>query len=387
LNANVHPQLVAAWYGLFRKKLEFGRVSEALRVWHDMREEGILPNIALYHSALSHFKRTNHVRIFFMFFEEMRNSGLVPDVLMYNMAIHLAAKGAQVEKAFDMSKEMDRLDLTKEAMTYGSLLYACSRVKDFDRALSVVADMVKAGHSPNDHIFTELVNSCASKAHLEQVAGVLGHVEKQYAGQLTMLASYNCFMGKCLEMGATEMGMDWFKKMTDGKMTPDSRTYFSLIRGCVCSSEPKYDLAMRLFGDMKARRIAAEPGVYEFLLQQAQEPQRLEASFAVLEDMLAQGFKPPPPVWALLFSAACVKERPELVRFVWDKMQEEKVPLGLHTLRQYKQFCKRHMPERKEEARELMLQWRPPQERQQQARAAHDAHDFHDYDTHTRAFH
>jgi hypothetical protein len=183
-----------------------------------------------------------------------------------------------------MSKEMDRLGLPKEAQTYGSLLYACSRVKDFDRAygrqslfsyrhrttrhptndtthatrhdttndtindthrLSVVADMVKAGHSPNEHIFTELVNSCASKraSHhvvrvscvcvrsracffsdacvrcvllgfsplagraedLEQVAGVLDYVEKQQAPEkrLNMLSPYNCFMGKCLEMGAT----------------------------------------------------------------------------------------------------------------------------------------------------------------------------------------
>jgi hypothetical protein len=33
------------------------RASEALQVWRDMREEGILPNVALYHSALLHFKK------------------------------------------------------------------------------------------------------------------------------------------------------------------------------------------------------------------------------------------------------------------------------------------------------------------------------------------
>lgn len=37
------------------------------------------------------------------------------------------------------------------------------------------------------------------------MAGVLDYVEKQQAaeGQLNMLSPYNCFMGKCLEMGAT----------------------------------------------------------------------------------------------------------------------------------------------------------------------------------------
>lgn len=361
LNANVSPRQVSAWYDLVRRKINFGTASEALQVWRDMREEGILPNVSLYHSALVHFKKTNHAKEFFMLFEEMRNSGQVPDVPIFNMAIHIAAKSAQIEKAFDMSKEMDRLGLPKEAQTYGSLLYACSRVKDFDRALSVVADMVKAGHSPNEHIFTELVNSCASKQDLEQVAGVLDYVEKQQAaeGQLNMLSPYNCFMGKCLEMGATEMGMEWFKRLNESKMAPNSRTYFSLIRGSVFSSEPQYDLAMRLFGEMKARRIVPDPAIYEFLLQQAQEPQRLAASFAVLEDMLAQGLKPPAPVWSLLFSAACVKNDPELVSFVWDKMKEQKVPLHLHTLRQFKQFCKRSMPQRYEEARLTMLHWRP----------------------------
>jgi hypothetical protein len=42
-----------------------------------------------------------------------------------------------------------------------------------------------------------------------------------------------------------------------------------------------------------------------------------------------------------------------------DKMQEHSVPLGLHTVRQYKQFCKRSIPERYQEAREHMLKWRP----------------------------
>jgi hypothetical protein len=40
-------------------------------------------------------------------------------------------------------------------------------------------------------------------------------------------------------------------------------------------------------------------------------------------------------------------------------MQEHSVPLGLHTVRQYKQFCKRSIPERYQEAREHMLKWRP----------------------------
>jgi hypothetical protein len=103
--------------------------------------------------------------------------------------------------------------------------------------------------------------------------------------------------------------MEWFKRLNESKMAPNSRTYFSLIRGSVFSSEPQvrsppphahlgfvslelthtapphtqqYDLAMRLFGEMKARRIVPDPAIYEFLLQQAQEPQRLAASFAVL---------------------------------------------------------------------------------------------------------
>jgi hypothetical protein len=86
--------------------------------------------------------------------------------------------------------------------------------------------MVKAKQQPNEHIWTELVNSCASTsaslpacfqcaiadyvltlevcaAHLEEVARLLNYVEEQNAGKLNMLSPYNCFMGKCLEMGAT----------------------------------------------------------------------------------------------------------------------------------------------------------------------------------------
>jgi hypothetical protein len=33
--------------------------------------------------------------------------------------------------------------------------------------------------------------------------------------------------------------------------------------------------------------------------------------------MLAAGHRPPQPAWALLFSAACVTNKPDMVRFVW----------------------------------------------------------------------
>jgi hypothetical protein len=39
---------------------------------------------------------------------------------------------------------------------------------------------------------------------------------------------------------------------------------------------------MQLYSEMKSRGITPEPPIYEFLLQQAQEPERLESSFAVL---------------------------------------------------------------------------------------------------------
>jgi hypothetical protein len=40
-------------------------------------------------------------------------------------------------------------------------------------------------------------------------------------------------------------------------------------------------------------------------------------------------------------------------------MKEQKVQLQLHTLRQFKLFCQRSMPQRLEEARLTMLHWRP----------------------------
>jgi hypothetical protein len=39
---------------------------------------------------------------------------------------------------------------------------------------------------------------------------------------------------------------------------------------------------MQLFSEMKSRGITPDPPIYEFLLQQAQEPERLESSFALL---------------------------------------------------------------------------------------------------------
>lgn len=98
---------------------------ELCQVWQDMLEEGIAPDIHLYHSVLSYLRKarsvclficlriegeqaliisicamqSNHWEEFFSFFEEMRNRGLVPSGSVYNMAIHAAAKLALVERA------------------------------------------------------------------------------------------------------------------------------------------------------------------------------------------------------------------------------------------------------------------------------------------------
>jgi hypothetical protein len=49
--------------------------------------------------------------------------------------------------------------------------------------------------------------------------------------------------------------MTWFKRMASMDIAPDSRTYFSLIRGSVFSSEPKVRNPIVSFTRASARRL------------------------------------------------------------------------------------------------------------------------------------
>jgi pentatricopeptide repeat protein len=352
-NEFVHPDLASAWYSMINMKIGQGRKSEEIfQAWRDMREEGVLPTGAIFHTMLSYCKTEGYPVEFFLIFDEARRSAALPGDVMFNMAIYVAAKYGRVEQAFELAGDMKRLGLTLSHPTYGSLLFACSRFDDFDRAMSVMRDMATAGLTPNPHTLTELINSCATKENLEQADSVLRYVMDTTGG--SFLAAYNCWMGKSFQLGYPDMGMKCYNQLIESGETLTTRTYFSMIKGCVLAVEPQFDLATKLFEDMKARGLPLDPDICELLLRQAQEPQRLDAAISLLNEMMAADIRPAPSSWYLLFTAFIACTRTELVCLVWDKMGEQGVNRSIYMCRQYKMYCQLHLPERMSQVRKVM---------------------------------
>ncbi len=141
--------------------------------------------------------------------------------------------------------------------------------------------MLKEGLKLNNYIYTEFINSCRTKEHLDRSAQILHFLESENTSPENFLAPLNCFMGKCIELGYADMAMEKYQMLLQTSR-PDDRTYLSLIKGCVFSETKRFDLATQLFNEMKKNGMTVAPAIYELMLHQFKDPQQIDAGMEIL---------------------------------------------------------------------------------------------------------
>merc|ERR1719487_661695 len=186
-----------------------GRMEHLPKILEDMKTQRVKPNIITYSTMLKGHCQTGDIQTGFQILEQMKKDAhLKPDEIMYNSLLDGCAQNNLVDEGLRLLEEMQLEGVSPSNFTLSILVKLMNRARKLDKALSLVDEITKKyNFRPNVHVYTNLVQACASNQQLSR-------------------------------------GMTILEQMIKERIVPESRTYSILVRTSI--SKGLFDQAVGL---------------------------------------------------------------------------------------------------------------------------------------------
>merc|ERR1719446_1439032 len=175
-----------------------GRMEYLPKILEDMKANHAKPNVITYSTMLKGHCQNGNIQEAFAILEQMKKDArLKPDEIMYNSLLDGCAQNNLVDEGMRLLEEMQSEGVQPSNFTLSILVKLMNRARRLDRAFSIVDEITKKyKFRPNVHVYTNLVQACASNQQLARGVNVL-------------------------------------EQMIQERIVPDSRTYSILVRSSI----------------------------------------------------------------------------------------------------------------------------------------------------------
>merc|ERR1719335_435229 len=186
-----------------------GRMDRLPKILEDMETNNMKPNVITYSTMLKGHCQNGNIQGGFAILDKMKkDSRLKPDEIMYNSLLDGCAQNNLVDEGLRLLEEMQNEGVAPSNFTLSLLVKLMNRARRLDRAFSIVEEISKKYRfHPNVHVYTNLIQGCASNQQLAR-------------------------------------GMSVLEQMIQERIVPDSRTYSILVRSSI--SKGLFDQAVGL---------------------------------------------------------------------------------------------------------------------------------------------
>ncbi|GAV75507.1 PPR domain-containing protein/PPR_2 domain-containing protein [Cephalotus follicularis] len=276
----VYTNLVNGW-------CRAGDISEAERVFKEMRMAGIEPNVYTYSIVLDALCRCGQITRAHDVFSEMLDVGCQPNSVTFNNLMRVHVKAGRTEKVLQVYNQMKRLGCPADSVTYNFLIETHCRDENLDDAVKVLNLMVKKGCSPNAYTFNAIFR-CIAK--LRDVNGAQRiYTKMQELNCKPNVVTYNTLMRMFVDSKSTDMVLKLKKEMDENKIEPNVNTYRVLI-SMYCGMG-HWNNAYKFVREM-IEEMCLNPGlpVYKMVLQLLREAGQLEKHEELVKKMVDRGF-------------------------------------------------------------------------------------------------
>merc|ERR1719409_2014568 len=175
-----------------------GRMENLTKILEDMKMHRVKPNLITYSTMLKGHCQNGNIQGGFSILEQMRKeTHLKPDEIMYNSLLDGCAQNSLVDEGLRLLEEMQHQGVQPSNFTLSILVKLMNRARRLDQAFAIVEEITKKyNFKPNVHVYTNLVQACASNQQLPR-------------------------------------GMNILEQMIKERIVPDSRTYSILVRSSI----------------------------------------------------------------------------------------------------------------------------------------------------------
>lgn len=275
----VYTSLVHGW-------CRAGNISEAERVFGEMKMAGIQPNVYTYSIVIDALCRSGQITRAHDVFSEMIDVGCDPNAITFNNLMRVHVKAGRTEKVLQVYNQMKRLGCPPDAITYNFLIESHCRDDNLEEAVKIL-NSVKKGCNLNASSFNPIFG-CISKL------GDVNSAHRMFAKMKDLkcrpnTVTYNILMRMFADKKSTDMVLKLRKEMDENEIEPNANTYRVLI-STFCGIG-HWNNAYSFFKEMiEEKCLRPSLPVYEMVLQQLRKAGQLKKHEELVEKMVNRGF-------------------------------------------------------------------------------------------------
>ncbi|KAK3028322.1 hypothetical protein RJ639_037784 [Escallonia herrerae] len=217
--------------------MQEGHHEKVHELYNEMCNEGnCFPDTFTYSALISVFGKLGRDDSAVRLFDEMKENGLHPSAKIYTMLLGIYFKSGKVEKALALVREMKDKGCAPTVYTYTELIKGLWKAGNseeayIEKALLLLEEMDEKGFPPCPAAYCSLINALG-KAKRYEAANELFQELKENCGSSSarVYAVMIKHLGKC---GHLTEALDLFDEMKKLGCNPDVYTYNALMSGLV----------------------------------------------------------------------------------------------------------------------------------------------------------
>lgn len=264
-----------------------GNISEAQRVFNEMKVAGIEPNVYTYSIVIDALCRGGQITRAYDVFSEMIDSGCQPNAVTFNNLMRVHVKAGRTEKVLQVYNQMKRLSCLPDVITYNYLIESHCKDENRDEAIKVLNVMVSKGCEPNVYSFNPIFRCIANSRDVNAAHRLYAKMKEIKCKPNA--ETYNILMKMFVESRSIDMVIKLKKEMDETEIEPSVNTYRVLI-SMYCGMG-HWNNAYKYFREMIEEK-GLRPGKadYEMVLQQLRKSGQMKKHEELVSKMVEKGY-------------------------------------------------------------------------------------------------
>ncbi|PSS16738.1 hypothetical protein M430DRAFT_247798 [Amorphotheca resinae ATCC 22711] len=295
LAARYHQELLdmgaaptANTFGLYITTLKestktFDEASEAVKIFHRAKSEGVEPSSFLYNALIGKLGKARRIDDCLFYFAEMRALGIRPTSVTYGTIVNALCRVSDEKFAEELFEEMESMPNYKaRPAPYNSLMqFFLTTKRDKNKVLAYYERMQSKGIQPTNHTYKLLVDTHATLEPINMAAAEAVLDVIRSTGQSPEAVHYSSLIhAKGCVMHDMEGARAVFDSvMADSSIRPQACLYQALFESMVANhrvadTEP-------ILRDMAARKVEMTPYIANTLIHGWANDKNIEKSRSI----------------------------------------------------------------------------------------------------------
>ncbi|KAM0954352.1 putative tetratricopeptide-like helical domain superfamily [Dioscorea sansibarensis] len=307
------------------KRLDFDSVDEVLKL---IDADDVRRNAATYTVLINGFSGSGDIDKAEKAFEEAKNmEGLVGDVYLYTSIINANCRVGNIKRALLLFDECVAKGIGPNDRTYGVLINGLCKAGQVIAAEMLIDEMQQKGIDYNQVIFNTMIDGYCKKGMIDKALHLKSVMEKK--GMQLDVYTYNTIACGLCKLNRLKEAKRILYEMVDSGVDANTVSLTTLID--VLCKEGDYVEARRLFREMGNKGSTPNVITYNVLIDGYSKKGSIREAERLKKEMEKKGIVPDVYTYTSLIHGHCVGGKVRIAKKLFDEMKKRGVTANVVT--------------------------------------------------------